>query len=118
MTTPTNGERQFQKLLNSEVVLCTKLIIQNARIDELLRVVIYNDGWNDNRVLEELRRKPGRDKLKVTHVVDFRRDNFGLLEAEYSTRRPATTPCTNGDLVLRVANLERQFAELQRLVRQ
>lgn len=119
MTIANNTERQYQKLLNSEVVLCTKLIIQNARIDELHKVVFYNEGWSDSRVLAELQRQPGRDKLKVSHIIDFRRENFGHLESEASTRRSSATSALSLQALLeRVVRIELELSALKQRVSQ
>lgn len=110
------AETKFQKLQQPEIVLLTKLVMRNARIDELNRIVIFSEGWSDHRLLQELHKTPGREKLSLDAVIDFRKANFGMLETEAS--RAKKSAVDEADLRRMVMTLQLRVEALERQVNQ
>lgn len=74
--------REYTKLHQHEVSTLTRLLMTNAVTDEEARMVIYHEGWSDQRLLEILQASPGRELLRVDHIINLRRECFGLLKSE------------------------------------
>ncbi len=78
------GKKGQRRLTFREGTILDKIIQDNASISRAPlakdRVVVYNDGWDDKRVLEELNRRTGIE-FGLSSVTRFRTTHMGALPA-------------------------------------
>ena len=107
---------EYAKLRQPEVVQLTMLITGNARIDYTAKSVDYAEGWSDDRLLGMLRAAPGRELLTLDHIVNFRRENFGLIASERELPAPPEGRAVSGHVLQmrkKIASLEARVQALE-----
>lgn len=113
---PSRQPTEYTKLRQHEVVQITVLITSNARIDYTARSVDYAEGWSDSRLLDMLRAAPGRELLTLDHIVNFRRENFGLIASERELPAPPEGRSVGGHVIQmrkKIASLEARVQALE-----
>jgi hypothetical protein len=114
---PEKGQpREYTKLRQHEVVQLTVLIAGNAKVDYAGKAVDFNEGWGDKRLLDMLRAAPGRELLTLEHIVNFRRENFGLTASEREAPAPPEGRAVGGYVIQmrkKIASLESRVQALE-----
>lgn len=102
-------------LQQQEVVQVTLLITQNATVDQDKRLVTYNEGWGDERIMEMLKARPGREGIGIQQIREFRRNNFGSLQSELD-RAERYAPGSMAKIGDELADLQHRVKALEDLL--
>jgi hypothetical protein len=118
-------EPKYAKLTKDETIQLTRLLSKNADVEN--DVVKFAEGWDDSRLHKLLAAAPGRDKLVVKTITDFRREHFGLTQEEIKERARVNRPVnylTKGvkaelsSFDSRLAAMDRKLADMQATIDQ
>jgi hypothetical protein len=111
-----SDEPKYAKLTKDESIQLTRLLAMNTHVEA--DVVEFNTGWDDARLHKILATVPGREKLSVKTITDFRREHFGLTQEEIKERARVNRPeayATKG-IKAELASFDKRIAKLEALV--
>lgn len=129
LTSESDDTRRYAKLLQADVITLTRLLTTHAKIDEAKRIVTFDAGWSDARLLALIKvthAKP--DMLNIGHVTNFRREYFGktpdelrVAATEASKRNPFANQATRAyqlatELEQKVVDLTKRVQDLEDMV--
>jgi hypothetical protein len=109
-------EPKFAKLTKDETIQLTRLLSKNSDVEN--DIVTFSEGWDDSRLHKILAAVPGRDKLSVKTITDFRREHFGLTQEEIKERARVNRPeayATKG-IKAELASFDKRIAKLEAIV--
>jgi hypothetical protein len=118
-------EPKFAKLTKDESIQLTRLLAMNSVMAG--DVVTFNDGWDDARLHKILSTVPGRNKIALIAITNFRREHFGFTQAEVEERARRNQPTaylTKGlkaelsSFDSRLAAMDRKLADMQATIDQ
>lgn len=110
--TRINGEERARKrisLKHEHLIEITRLLTLNGQ-KNTGGVYVYNDGWSDVRIKDEVH-KP----YPVEKVVEIRKAHFGMLEDERATRTRTPGPVLR-QFEDKIAELERRLEAVEQIV--
>jgi hypothetical protein len=111
-----SDEPKFAKLTKDETIQLTRLLSKNCDVEN--DIVTFSEGWDDSRLHKILAAVPGREKLVIKTITDFRREHFGLTQEEIKERAQRNQPNAylSKGVKAELASFDKRIAKLEAIV--